>query len=101
MSVAVVGAGYATGYPRGASGRIHVLVNGHRAPQVGRICMGMFMIDVTGLPARAGDQAWLLGGPAAPGETPVHIDELAEACGGFPYELLCLLGQGSPRVYHK
>ena len=29
------------------------------------------------------------------------IDELAEACGGFSYELLCLLGQGSPRVYHK
>ena len=101
MSVAVVGAGYATGYPRGASGRIHVLVNGRRAPQVGRICMGMFMIDVTGLPAHAGDLAWLLGGPAAPGETPVSIDELAEACGGFSYELLCLLGQGSPRVYHK
>ena len=101
MSVAVVGAGYATGYPRGASGRIHVLVNGRRAPQVGRICMGMFMIDVTGLSARAGDLAWLLGGPAAPGETPVNIDELAEACGGFSYELLCLLGQGSPRVYHK
>ena len=97
----VVGAGYATGYPRGASGRIHVLVNGRRAPQVGRICMGMFMIDVTGLSARAGDLAWLLGGPAAPGETPVSIDELAEACGGFSYELLCLLGQGSPRVYHK
>uniref|UniRef100_UPI003077C827 alanine racemase n=1 Tax=Desulfovibrio sp. TaxID=885 RepID=UPI003077C827 len=101
MSVAVVGAGYATGYPRSASGRIHVLVNGRRAPQVGRICMGMFMIDVTGLSARAGDLAWLLGGPAAPGETPVNIDELAEACGGFSYELLCLLGQGSPRVYHK
>ena len=50
---------------------------------------------------RAGDLAWLLGGPAAPGETPVNIDELAEACGGFSYELLCLLGQGSPRVYHK
>ena len=76
MSVAVVGAGYATGYPRGASGRIHVLVNGRRAPQVGRICMGMFMIDVTGLSARAGNLAWLLGGPAAPGETPVSIDEL-------------------------
>ena len=67
MRVAVVGAGYAVGYPRGASGRIHVLVNGRRAPQVGRICMGMFMVDVTGLPARAGDTAWLLGGPAAPG----------------------------------
>ena len=101
MRVAVVGAGYAVGYPRGASGRIHVLVNGRRAPQVGRICMGMFMVDVTGLPARAGDTAWLLGGPAAPGETPVGIDELAGACGGFAYELLCLLGQGSPRVYHK
>ena len=96
MRVAVVGAGYAVGYPRGASGRIHVLVNGRRAPQVGR-----FMVDVTGLPARAGDTAWLLGGPAAPGETPVGIDELAGACGGFAYELLCLLGQGSPRVYHK
>lgn len=101
MSVAVVGAGYATGYPRAASGRIHVLVNGRRAPQVGRICMGMFMIDVTGLHVHPGDTAWLLGGPAMPGETPVSIDELARACDGFAYELLCLLGLGSPRLYHK
>lgn len=102
MTVAVVGAGYATGYPRGASGRIPVLVNGRRAPQLGRICMGMCMIDVSHLPpVRPGDTAWLLGGPAAADERPVGIDELAAACGGFAYELLCLLGQGSPRVYHK
>ena len=59
------------------------------------------MVGVTGRSAVACGVARLLGGPAEPGGTPVSIDELAEACGGFSYGLLCLLGQGSPRVYHK
>ena len=65
MRVAVVAAGYATGFARALSGRASLLVGGRRAPQVGRVCMSMLMLDVSGHPDTApGDLAWVLGGPA-------------------------------------
>ncbi|WP_165177315.1 alanine racemase [Desulfovibrio sp. ZJ369] len=100
MTVAVVAAGYATGYARNLSNRIDVLIHGRRAPQVGRICMSMLMADVTALPeTRAGDTAWLLGGAAAPGQRPVSAQEMADELGTVPYEILCLMGSVNPRVY--
>jgi alanine racemase len=95
-----VGIGYATGYARALSTRAALLINGRRAPQVGRICMGMIMADVTGLPpVREGDAAWLVGGPAQPGERPVTAQDLADTLGTISYEVLCLLGATNPRLY--
>lgn len=100
MTVAVVAAGYATGYARSLSNRMDVLIHGRRAPQVGRICMSMLMADVSSLPeTRAGDTAWLLGGAAAPGQRPVSAQEMADELGTVPYEILCLMGSVNPRVY--
>ena len=100
MRVAVVAAGYATGYARALSGRVSLLVRGRRAPQVGRVCMSMLMLDVSELPeVAAGDLAWVLGGPAEPGERPVDAQELAQLLDTIPYEILCLMGGLNPRVY--
>ena len=100
MRVAVVAAGYATGFARALSGRVSLLVRGRRAPQVGRVCMSMLMLDVSDVPdAAAGDLAWVLGGPAAPGERPVDAQELAQLLDTIPYEVLCLMGGLNPRVY--
>ncbi|WP_417291997.1 alanine racemase [Desulfovibrio porci] len=99
-TVAVVAAGYATGFARGLSNRIDLLINGRRVPQVGRVCMGMVMADVSALPdVRTGDTAWILGGPAAPGQRPVTAQEMADELGTIPYEILCLMGSTNPRVY--
>lgn len=100
VTLAVVAAGYATGLARNLSNRIDLLINGRRAPQVGRVCMGMVMADVSALPdVRAGDTAWILGGPAAPGQRPVTAQEMADRLGTIPYEILCLMGSTNPRIY--
>ena len=99
-TVAVVAIGYATAFNRSLSTRTAMLINGRRVPQVGRVCMGMIMADVTGLPpVRVGDTAWLVGGPAEPGQTPVTPQDIADTLGTISYEVLCLFGGMNPRVY--
>ena len=99
-TVAVVAIGYATSFNRSLSTRTAMLINGHRAPQVGRVCMGMIMADVTGLPpVRVGDTAWLVGGPAEPGQSPITPQDVADTLGTISYEVLCLFGGMNPRVY--
>lgn len=48
MTIAVVAMGYADGYLR-AYNAGYVLINGQRAKIVGRICMDMFMCDITNI----------------------------------------------------
>lgn len=45
--VAVLPVGYWDGYPRLASGKAHVLVNGQRCPIIGRVMMNHLIVDVT------------------------------------------------------
>jgi alanine racemase len=100
MTLAVIAAGYATGIDRGLSGEMEILVDGRRVPQVGRICMGMLMADVTGLPqANSTDTAWLLGGAAKDGFRPVTAQEIADKLKTIPYEVLCRLGFMNARLY--
>ena len=99
-TVAVVAIGYATAFNRSLSTRTAMIINGRRVPQVGRVCMGMIMADVTGLPpVRVGDTAWLVGGPAEPGQNPVTPQDIADTLGTISYEVLCLFGGMNPRVY--
>lgn len=102
MKIAVIGAGYATGFSRALSNRAHLLIHGIRARQIGRICMSMCMADITHIPqARVGDLAWIIGGPAEKGQRPVTVLEMAETLGTIPYEILCLVGSTNPRVYSR
>ncbi len=98
MRVAVVGAGYADGYPRTLSNRGAVLIRGERAPIVGRICMQMCIVDVSHIPdAAPGDTAHLLGGE---GIRAIRPEELAQWWGTIPYEVFCALGRNR-RVSEK
>lgn len=102
IKVAVIGAGYAAGISRGLSGKLSILINGKRCPQIGRICMGMLMADASAIPdLTSGASAWLLGGEAAPGQTPPTPQELADLQGSIPYEILCLAGSLNPRRFHR
>lgn len=85
--------GYGDGYPRILSNRSSVLVRGHRAPQVGRVCMDMLMADVTDIPGVTLDDEVVLMG--AQGGEVITPDELAEQAQTIPYEIM--LGFG-PRV---
>lgn len=90
---AVVAAGYADGYPRRLSNRAWVLLNGQRHPQIGRICMDMSMLDVTGSDVQPGDEVVLFG------EGGMSLEEVAGVVGTINYEIACLVTPRVPRVY--
>jgi alanine racemase len=88
--LAVVAAGYGDGYPRSVESGTPVLVNGHRAPLVGRVSMDMITVDVTDLPGVATGDPVVLWGEGVP------VEEIARHAGTIPYELICGVSQ---RVY--
>ena len=90
--VAVIGMGYADGYPRPATGKAHASVRGELRPVLGRICMDQFMLDVTGLGVRPGEWVELLG----PGG--VDADTVGEWAGTISYEVLTGLGRRVERA---
>lgn len=99
MRVATIPVGYGDGYPRGLSGKGHVLVHGRKAPVLGRVCMDQFMVDVTDIPEAAqGDKVTLLG---RDGQEEITAEMIGELSGRFNYEFVCGLGKRIPRVYTK
>lgn len=84
--VAVVGMGYADGYPRNATLKAEVLIGEQRRPVLGRICMDQFMVDVTGLDVQPGDWAELWG------EGDLTATEVARWGEVIEYELLTGVG---------
>ena len=91
--VAAVPVGYADGLPRRLSGRMEMLVRGTRAPQIGRICMDMCMLDVTDLPeVQVGDVVTVFGDGA-----PLQV--LADRADTISYELMCAISPRVPRIY--
>ena len=89
--------GYADGLDRGLSNVGEVLIRGRRAPIVGRVCMGLCVIDLTDVPqTQVGDVVVLIG---AQERDRLTVDDMAERCGRIPYEVLCAVGQQVPRRY--
>ena len=99
MRIATVPIGYGDGYPRSLSGKGYVLIDGKRAPILGRVCMDQFMVDVSGIPeASENDRVVLLGND---GEECITAEVLGTLSGRFNYELVCDLGKRIPRVYTR
>lgn len=97
MRIAAVSIGYADGLPRELShGKGSVLIGGHRAPIIGRICMDQTIVDVTGIPRiQPGDTAVIIG--ADRGEE-ITAGQIAEQCGTITNEILSRLGARLDRV---
>jgi alanine racemase len=96
--VATICLGYGDGYPRALSNTGYVLIKGHKAPIVGRVCMDQFMVDVTDIkePILVGDVVTLIG---KDGGESITMEELGDLSGRFNYELACDLGKRVPRIY--
>jgi alanine racemase len=93
MKIAVLPIGYADGLHRILSGNMDVLINGKRAPQIGRICMDMCMADITDIPGcRVGDVVTVFGDR-------LSAEEMAEKAGTINYEIVCSVSKRVPRVY--
>ncbi len=95
-TIAVLPLGYSDGYPRALGGRGHVLIQGFRAPLVGRICMNLCMVDVSSIPeVQANDEVVLLG---RQGEEVITAEMLADQLGTIAYEVITWPGQTWTRV---
>lgn len=83
--IGVVPVGYYDGFDRKISNSGHVLINGTKAPVVGRVCMNMFMIDITDIPnCKKGDEIVLLGRQS---DNELSAEEMAGKIGTINYEV--------------
>ncbi len=93
--IAVIPVGYYDGYDRRLSNTASVIIRGALAPVRGRVCMNMFMVEVTHIRGvRPGDDVVLLG---SQGGERVDADQLAEWAGTINYEILARLNPAIPR----
>jgi alanine racemase len=96
MRLAVVGIGYADGVPRNLSGKMQVLIQGRRVPQIGAITMDQLMLDVSALPnIQEGEIVTLLG---EEGKEEITADDWAEQLNTISWEILCGFKHRLPRV---
>jgi alanine racemase len=81
--IATLPVGYADGWPRHLShGKGWVSIHGQVARVVGKVCMDMTLVDVTGISeVRVGDEAILFGSSPS-------LGEIAAAADTIPYEIL-------------
>jgi alanine racemase len=98
--VGLVPVGYGDGWRRSLGNSGSVLVGGQRCPMVGRVCMDMFLVDLTdlGKPSIEGDEVVLLG---QQGGEAITAEEVAEQTGTIPWEVLAALLPRLPRLYRR
>lgn len=96
--IATVCIGYGDGYPRSLSNLGYVLIHGHKANILGRVCMDQMMVDVTDIneDIKVGDTVTLIG---TDGDETITMEELGDLSGRFNYELSCDLGKRIPRIF--
>ncbi len=101
--IATIPVGYADGLSRGLSNRGHVLLAGRRAPIAGIVSMDMTMVDVTDLPGvDVGEECVVLGSQKGRlGSDCITANEIAEALGTVPWEVLTSVSRRVPRFYRE
>jgi alanine racemase len=89
MRVATVAIGYADGLPRILSNNDYFVFEGNRLPILGRICMGLTMVDVSKVEIKEGDFVEVFGYNK-------DLEGMAQRAGTITYELLTNMAK--PRV---
>ncbi|MFH0834069.1 MAG: alanine racemase [Patescibacteria group bacterium] len=83
--IAIIPVGYYDGYARNYAESGAVLIAGQRAKIIGRICMNIFMVDVTAIPnLKIEDEVVLLG---KSGDEEITAEEIGEWGGTINYEI--------------
>lgn len=96
-TIATLPIGYADGYSRRLSSKVHALVRGRRVPIVGRICMDQCMANISGIADPTKEEEVVLLGRQ--GDDAVSAEELAALLGTINYEITCMISHRVPRVY--
>ena len=96
--VAICPIGYWHGYMRSLSSKGFVLVRGTRAKVLGRVSMGMIVIDITDIPkVTTGDEVILIGGTE---KNKVSADFVADLAGTINYEIVTCINPRICRIYY-
>lgn len=90
--IVTIPCGYADGYFRRMTNRAQVLIGQKKYPQVGRICMDQFMVNVGDDEVNVGDEVILLGEGIA-------AKDLARWMGTNEYEVMTDISARVPRLY--
>jgi alanine racemase len=90
--IVTIPCGYADGYFRRMTNQAQVMINGRKYPQVGRICMDQFMVNLGVDIAEVGDEVVLLGDG-------ITAYDLATWAGTNEYEVLTNISARVSRVY--
>lgn len=95
--IATVTTGYADGLNRLFSNKGFVMINGQKAPIVGKICMDQTLVDVTHIPnVKMGDRVMLMG---RCGNLEYTADDMAKDLGTIGYEVICNITKRVQRFY--
>ena len=97
--VALLPVGYGDGYHRLISGRGAVLLQGKRAPILGRVSMDQIVVDVSAIPGvQIEEEAILLGGE---GDTAISAEEIAGWAQTINYEVTTSILPRVARLYRR
>jgi alanine racemase len=96
-TIATVPVGYADGLNRLLSSHGRMLVRGKRVPIVGRVCMDLTMLDVSGIDnLQMGDEVVIFG---QQDNESITVDEMASSLNTINYEIVSTITARVPRVY--
>jgi alanine racemase len=97
--LATIPAGYDDGVNRHLSNKGVALVNGRRAPILGRVSMDLTVLDVTDCgPVGCGDEVVLIG---AQGDEMITAWDVSSIAGSIPWDILCRIGGRVTRDFHE
>ena len=91
--VATIPMGYADGIRRSLSNRGNVVVKNTIVPIIGKVCMDSFMIDVTGLDVKVGDEVYLFDNEL------IKIEDIAILYDSINYEVISTISDRVPRKF--
>ena len=94
--IANIPVGYSDGYRRAFSNKASVLINGQRAPVVGKITMNTLMVDVTGIEGVKADDEVVLYGKQ--GKDEITQAELESINGALLADLYTVWGNSNPKI---
>ncbi len=95
--IAILPVGYFDGIPRHASNKGQVLINGHKAPQLGRVMMNIIVVDITDIPnVKTMDEVVIIGESK---NERITAEDWARFAGTINYDVVTRLNPAIKRVY--
>jgi alanine racemase len=95
-TLALVPFGYTEGFPRVATGKAEVSLNGKKYPVLARVAMDQLILDLGTDSAEVGDEVVIIG-DRTKGEP--SAEDLARAAGTINYEIVTKMGGRAKRVF--